>query len=325
MNTHNVYCGTFKGNLKVDSIDVNDLTSNNITVSNGKLNHISAFDPTIYVNGISSDIKRINDISVIDNEVFEITPVKKYFYDVTVSESTGLSTDLLSAGTYDYKYLSCTNQYEISGQPLCSNILDNIKIFVKHCGDKWSGKWIGHLKHTCFCHSHDRHIIEKDLIIKDNSNSIQASFDDLTANQIYSFNYDIGEVNRESKKANISSVNIISSEIKRYIDEKDSILSNEIMDNIITVSSVLDTKISSNKNTIQSLSSGQLSLDYTNGNITLDVFGTNVGTIECSDLLSDNYIVSAYMVDDIMFFHNNISLISTDLSVSLSGFTNKIK
>lgn len=229
MNTHNVYCGTFKGNLKVDSIDVNDLTSNNITVNNGKLNNISAFNPTIYINGISSDIKRINDISVIDNEVFDIAPIKKYFYDVTVSEPTGLCTDFLSAGIYDYKYLSCANQYDISGQPLCSNIFDNISIRIKRCGDNWFGKWIGHLKHTCFCHTSDKHIIVKDLVIEDNGNSIQASFDDLTANQIYSFNYDIGEVNRESKKVDISSVNNISSEIKEYIDERDNYVSSEII------------------------------------------------------------------------------------------------
>lgn len=238
MNTHNVYCGTFrgdfKGGLKISSIDVNDLTSNNITVSNGKLNHISAFDPTIYVNGISSDIKRINDISVIDNEVFEISPVKKYFYDVTVSEPTGLSTDFLSVGTYDYKYLSCINQYEISGQPLCSNILDNIKVIIRHCGDKWYGKWIGHLKHTCFCHTHDRHMVEKTLVLEDNGNSIQASFDNLTANQIYSFNYDIGEINRESKKADISSINNLSSEIKEYVDERDNYVSSEIINQLST-------------------------------------------------------------------------------------------
>lgn len=176
MNTHNVYCGTFrgdfKGGLKISSIDVNDLTSNNIAVSSGKLYHISAFDPSIYVNGISSDIKRINDISVIDNEVFEITPIKKYFYNVTVSEPTGLSTDFISSGTYDYKYLSSISQYEISGQPLCSDILDNIKVIVRHCDDKWTGKWIGYLKHTCFCPIHDEHIIEKELVIEDSRNSI---------------------------------------------------------------------------------------------------------------------------------------------------------
>lgn len=172
MNTHNVYCGTFKGNIKVDSINVNNLTSNNISVSSGKLYHISAFDPSIYVNGISSDLKRINDISVIDNELFEITPIKKYFYNVTVSEPTGLSTDFISSGACEYKYISCDNHYEISGIPLCSDILDNIRIIIKRCDDIWNGKWIGYLKHTCFCRTSDKHIIEKDLVIEDNGNSI---------------------------------------------------------------------------------------------------------------------------------------------------------
>lgn len=329
MNTHNVYCGTFRGNfkggLKISSIDVNDLTSNNITVNSGKLHHISAFDPSIYVNGISSDLKRINDISVLDNEVFEILPIKKYFYNVTVSEPTGLSTDFISAGEYDYEHLSGNDQYEISGQPLCSDILDNIMIIVKQSGDKWIGKWVGHLKHNCSCHTPDNHIIEKDLIIEDNGNSIQGSFDELTSNQIYSFNYYIGEVERKSKKADISSVNKESTELKNYIDERDNHVSSEILNNVNAVSSDLDMKISENRNTIQSLSSGQLSLEYTNGNITLDVFGTNVGTIDCADLLSDNYIVSAYMVDDIMVFHNNLSSMLTDLSVSLSGFTKRIE
>ncbi len=232
MNTHNVYCGTFKGNIKGDSINVNDLTSNNITVSGGKLYHISALDPSIYVNGISSDLKRINDISVIDNEVFEITPIKKYFYNVTVSEPTGLSTDFISAGIHEYKYISSDNQYEISGIPLCSDILDNIRIIIKHCGDIWSGKWVGYFKHTCFCYTQDKHIIEKDLVIEDNGNSIQASYDELTSNQIYSFNYDIGEVERKSKKVDISAVNNISSELKIYIDERDNITSTEVINKI---------------------------------------------------------------------------------------------
>ena len=232
MNTHNMYCGTFKGNIKVDSIDVKNLTSNNIAVSSGKMYHISAFDPSIYVNGISSDLKRINDISTIDNEVFEISPIKKYFYDVTVSEPTGLSTDFISAGTYEYKYISCDNQYEISGQPLCSDIFDSIGIMVKRCGDRWYGKWFGYLKHTCFCQTQDTHIIEKELVIEDNGNSIQTSYDELTSNQMYSFNYDIGKVERKSKKVDISVVNNISSELKNYIDERDNNISSEVINKI---------------------------------------------------------------------------------------------
>lgn len=259
MNTHNVYCGTFKGNIKVDSINVNNLTSNNISVSSGKLYHISAFDPSIYVNGISSDLKRINDISVIDNEVFEITPIKKYFYNVTVSEPTGLSTDFISSGMCEYKYISCDNHYEISGIPLCSDILDNIRIIIKRCDDIWNGKWIGYLKHTCFCRTSDKHIIEKDLVIEDNGNSIQASYDELTSNQIYSFNYDIGEVERKSKKADISAVNNISSELKKYIDERDNIISSEIINKI-------------NSEYVKKSDILNCMSDYKNGTLTFDRF-----------------------------------------------------
>lgn len=78
----------------------------------------------------------------------------------------------------------------------------------------------------------------------------------MTSNQIYSFNYDIGEVDRKSKKSDISDVNNVSSELKNYIDIRDNYVSSEIFGSINTVSSDFDTKITENRNTIQSLSSG---------------------------------------------------------------------
>ena len=78
----------------------------------------------------------------------------------------------------------------------------------------------------------------------------------MTSNQIYSFNYDIGEVDRKSKKSDISDVNNVSAELKKYIDIRDNYVSSEILGSINTASLDFDNKITENRNTIQSLSSG---------------------------------------------------------------------